>query len=68
MLGSAIAKRRGALGLTQEHVAHEAGLSVRYYIDCEGGSRKVSLEVAARIAAALDWRLQELLDSADSLG
>ena len=60
--------RRKALKLTAEHVAHEAGLSIKYYSDVENGKRpRVSVDAASRIAQALEWKLQRLLDKADTM-
>ena len=64
-LGRAIRARREALGLSQEAAAHEAGISARYYADVERGTRAVSVEVAGRIARALDTKLQVILDEAE---
>jgi len=64
-LGRAIRTRREALGLSQEAAAHEAGISARYYADVERGTRSVSVEIACRIASALDTKLQSILDTAD---
>jgi transcriptional regulator with XRE-family HTH domain len=53
--------------LSQESVAHSAGISTRYYADIEAGKRKISVEVANKIAGGLGLRLQDLLDLADEL-
>jgi XRE family aerobic/anaerobic benzoate catabolism transcriptional regulator len=66
-IGVAIAQRRRGLGLSQEAVAHAAGISVRYYADVERGSRSLSIRVGKQIAAALETRLQDLLEEADRL-
>jgi len=63
--GDAIARRRRALKLSQEDVAYEAGISVRYFADVERGQRNASLMVARQIASALATPLQQLLDVAD---
>lgn len=60
-----IRTRRETLGLSQEAAAHEAGISSRYYADVERGTRFVSVEVACRIAAALDTKLQSILDAVE---
>lgn len=61
-LGRAIRARRETLGLSQEAAAHEADISARYYADVERGTRAVSVDVACRIAGALDTTLQSILD------
>lgn len=40
-------------------------ISARHYADVERGTRSVSLEVACRIAAGRDTKLQSILDIAD---
>lgn len=67
-LGRVIRARREALRLSQEAAAHEAGISARYYADVERGTRSVSVQVACRIAAALDTKLQSILDAAERHG
>jgi transcriptional regulator with XRE-family HTH domain len=67
-LGRAIRARREALGLSQEATAHEAEISARYYADVERGTRAVSVQIASRIAAALDTKLQSILDAAERHG
>ena len=64
-LGRVIRARRETLGLSQEAAAHEAGISARYYADVERGTRFVSVQVAWRIAKALDTKLQSILDAAE---
>jgi len=67
-LGRAIRARREALGLSQEAAAHDAAISARYYADVERGTRAVSVQIACRIAAALDTKLQSILDAAERHG
>jgi transcriptional regulator with XRE-family HTH domain len=64
-LGRVIRARREALGLSQEAAAYEAGISACYFADVERGTRSVSVEVAWRIAAALDTKLQSILDAVE---
>ena len=53
-------RSRDGIKLTQEDVADEAGLTLRYYQKLETGeSRKPSLEVVDRIARAFDMKLSE---------
>jgi DNA-binding XRE family transcriptional regulator len=64
-LGAAISRHRRALGMSQEAVAHAAGISSRSFADVERGSkRSPSIMVGYRIAAALYTRLQAVLDDA----
>jgi transcriptional regulator with XRE-family HTH domain len=65
-LGVAISRRRRALHLSQEAVAHAAGISARYYADVESGKRRISIEIGCKVATALTCRLQDLLDDADA--
>jgi transcriptional regulator with XRE-family HTH domain len=53
-IGSAVAKRRGELGLSQEQLADQAGLHRTYISDVERGMRNLSVLTLERIADALD--------------
>ena len=48
------------LRLTQENVAYEAGITVRYYNDIENGKKLPTLEVLMKIAYAYKMSLAEL--------
>jgi transcriptional regulator with XRE-family HTH domain len=58
--GFAVKDRREQLGLTQEDLAHRAGIHRTYLSDIERGSRNVSLINIERIAAALALAVSEL--------
>jgi DNA-binding XRE family transcriptional regulator len=60
--GSHVRELRSARGITQENLAGLAGLSRQYIGDVERGTRNISLENIAKIAAALEITLPELLD------
>lgn len=60
-MGSAIRARRNALQLSQRDVAHAAGTTAATISHIERGSRKPSANLLARIAAALDVSMDELL-------
>lgn len=62
--GSAVRQRRLALGLSQEALAHEAGIDRSYMSSVERGGQNVGLVLAAQIARALDIRLAELIEAA----
>ncbi|MBL8552266.1 MAG: helix-turn-helix transcriptional regulator [Hyphomonadaceae bacterium] len=49
--------------LTQEALAHEAGLSRTYVTDIEGEKRNVRLSTLEKLAAALDVPIGQLLGS-----
>lgn len=54
-------RNRTDIKLTQEDVAEEAGLTLRYYQKLESGiARKPSLEVVNKIAQAFDMKLSDL--------
>ena len=46
--------------LTQEDLAYDAGISVRYYNDIENGKKLPTLEVLMKIAYAYKMSLAEL--------
>ena len=58
--GFAVKLRREELELTQEDLAHQAGIHRTYLSDIERGSRNVSLINIERLAAALSVSLAEL--------
>jgi transcriptional regulator with XRE-family HTH domain len=58
--GFSVKDRREQLGLTQEDLAHRAGIHRTYLSDIERGSRNVSLINIERIAAALSLAVSEL--------
>jgi len=52
------------LGLSQEALAHEAGIDRSYMSSVERGGQNVGLVLAAQIARALDVKLAELVAAA----
>ena len=66
-LGAAFRALRRETGQSQEAVAHGAGVSVRHIQDIEAGRKSVSVEVATRIARAMDCSLQLVLDRAEKI-
>ena len=58
--GSHLRSLRQKLQLTQEEVAHRAGLHVTYLSGIERGKRNPSLRNIRRIALALDVPIREL--------
>ncbi|HTY60272.1 MAG TPA: helix-turn-helix domain-containing protein, partial [Bacteroidota bacterium] len=59
-LGSALKRRRLALGLSQEELANRAGLHRTYITDVERGSRNPSLETIQKLARALEVPLSDV--------
>jgi len=53
-----------ALGLSQEALAHEAGIDRSYMSSVERGGQNVGLVLAAQIARALNIKLAELVSDA----
>ena len=58
--GFAVKSRREELGLTQEDLAHRAGIHRTYLSDVERGSRNLSLINIERLAVALALLPSEL--------
>ncbi len=58
--GAHLRALRQKLGLTQEEVAHQAGIHVTYLSGIERGRRNPSLRNLRRIAHALDVAVREL--------
>lgn len=59
--GAAVRERRLAQGLSQEALAHEAGIDRSYMSSVERGGQNIGLVLAAQIAQALDVSLSDLL-------
>jgi transcriptional regulator with XRE-family HTH domain len=64
-LSVAIRRRRLALGLTQEDVAFQAGLSVRHYQSLESGGLNPSYLVLRSVADALAIGISPLVMDAE---
>ena len=64
--GAHIRGVRQQLGLSQEEVAHRAGIHVTYLSGIERGKRNPSLKNLRRISRALDIRLAELFSFDDT--
>ena len=67
-IGQRIRKYRKALGLSQDALAERIGISTTHMSHIETGNTKLSLQVFADIAAALDVRADELLYDAPASG
>lgn len=65
-LSAAIRRRRLALGLTQEDVAFQAGLSVRHYQSLESGALNPSYLVLRSVADALAIGISPLITDAEN--
>ncbi|HRJ63576.1 helix-turn-helix domain-containing protein [Brevundimonas sp. UBA2416] len=61
IVGRNVRQLRQAKGLTQEQLAFEAGLDLTYVGGIERGKRNPSLLVMARLAAALDANISDLV-------
>ena len=64
-LGTAIAAFRRDLLLTQEDVAHRAGISVPYLSEVERGRRNIAAVNIVRVAAAMKLKAADLFQRAD---
>lgn len=53
VIGRNVRKKRQELGLSQEQVAHDAQIALRYFAGVERGQENPSVAVLARIANAL---------------
>ena len=63
LVGQNVRKRRLEMGMSQEELAHKAGLHRTYVGGIERGERNPSLSSLAKIADALDVDPQYLLSS-----
>lgn len=62
--GAAVREKRLAMGLSQEALAHEAGIDRSYMSSVERGGQNVGLVLAAQIARALGMPLTDLIAAA----
>ena len=61
ILGANIRRLRKAKGLTQEQLAHRAGMAMRYVAGVERGEENPSLRFLVKIAEALGAEPADLL-------
>lgn len=66
-IGQKIRKIRKAHGLSQEELAEKAGISTTHMSHIETGNTKLSLPVFVDIAAALEVRVDDLLETHDTV-
>ena len=62
LLGRNVRAHRLRLGLSQEALAHEAGMKRAYLSDLERGTRNPSVRALGRLAAALEIAPADLLE------
>lgn len=58
--GIEVRRRRLGIGLTQEALAHEIGISSNYLSDIERGRRNISINLLFELAAGLQASFEEL--------
>ena len=61
MFGKAVRARRNALGITQEELAHRAGIHPTYLGDVERGERNIALINILKLAKALGIKSSSLM-------
>lgn len=66
LVGNSIRQRRKALEMSQETLADFAGIDRSHMGKIERGERNVTLLNLARIAAALECKLSEVLSDAEA--
>jgi transcriptional regulator with XRE-family HTH domain len=64
LLGMAIKTQRALLGISQEELAHRAGLHRTYVSDLERGARNPSIESIEKLARALELPVSKLFEQA----
>jgi transcriptional regulator with XRE-family HTH domain len=63
LLGNAIKAHRTSLGISQEELAHRAGLHRTYVSDLERGARNPSIESIQKLARALHVSVARLFQA-----
>ena len=66
LLGMAIKTQRASLGISQEELAHRAGLHRTYVSDLERGVRNPSVDSIEKLARALQLSISTLFDQASN--
>ena len=66
LFGRNVRELRRQKGVSQEELAHEAGMKRSYVSDVERGTRNPSVRALGRLATALDVPPARLLASPDS--
>ncbi len=64
LLGMTIKTQRASLGISQEELAHRAGLHRTYVSDLERGVRNPSLDSVEKLARALELSMSQLFEKA----
>ncbi len=64
LLGVAIKTQRTSLGISQEELAHRAGLHRTYISDLERGARNPSIDSIEKLARALEISVAALFAAA----
>ena len=62
-IGSRIKELRGNRGISQESLAHLAGLDRTYINSVENGKRNIGIENIEKIAKALDVSVRDFFDT-----
>ena len=65
-LGMAIKTQRASLGISQEELAHRAGLHRTYVSDLERGARNPSIESIEKLAGALQVSVSNLFEGVEN--
>jgi len=63
-LGSAVRKRREAMGYSQDTFADAIGMHRAYYSAIERGERNVTLYTIKRVATGLDAKIADVMSDA----
>jgi transcriptional regulator with XRE-family HTH domain len=66
LLGTAIKTQRAWLGISQEELAHRAGLHRTYVSDLERGARNPSIDSIEKLARALELSVSKLFERSES--
>jgi transcriptional regulator with XRE-family HTH domain len=67
IFGANVRRARKAAGLSQEHLAFQAGVARSYMSDVERGQRNPTVDIVGRIAAALGVAAAVLVDGIPEL-
>lgn len=68
LIGERLRERRDTLGYSQEYLAEQVGISLRYYQMLERGERKMSLDTLIQLSRTLTVSMDHLLFGAAASG
>lgn len=67
ILGARVSKLRKNLGLTQEKLAEQAGISIQFLVDIEHGRKTMKIGTLRKLCSALSVSADYLINGSETL-